>query len=482
MSDSLTLTTSPNGKVIFNGNGYAWGWKKKISPYEGSVVGEWDWAKKMTSTGGSQTGFSTATDASGNVYITGNFNGETSFGSFTLTSSPWDDLHNTDLFAAKFNPLGECLWAVQAGGNSPGSFSSSTTRGYKITIDSSGNAYIVGTFNRLATFGSITITTIDNSNYGGFVAKLSPSGEWLWVNPISTTGSLMSQSISIESNDIYISGHFSGTTTFDSTVLTAAGSADVFVARLNLAGEWQWVTQGGGANFEIAPSITTDSSGNAYITGYFSDTTNIGSTTLTSAGSADLFVAKINAAGIWQWAIQGGGISYDVGNSITSDSLGNLYVTGEFSGSATFGSTTLTGGGSRDVFVAKIDTLGNWEWAIDIINAGMNRGFSITTDILDDIYVTGSFQGTVDVGSTSLIGVGTYNIFVAKVNQSGEWQWAAQAGGTNNSCLSYDLATDNSNNIYVTGFISNTIDFGTHSLTAPASSNIFLAKLKQVPA
>ncbi|NQV17956.1 MAG: SBBP repeat-containing protein [Armatimonadetes bacterium] len=126
------------------------------------------------------------------------------------------------------------------------------------------------------------------------------------------------------------------------------------------APEWQWAIQAGGILADEGRSITVDDAGNSYITGTFGGTATFGSYTLYSSGENDIFVAKMDAIGIWQWAIQAGGISDDSGYGITIDDAGNSYVTGYFKDTATFGSYTLASSGWEDIFVAKIDTNGNW--------------------------------------------------------------------------------------------------------------------------
>ena len=114
----------------------------------------------------------------------------------------------------------------------------------------------------------------------------------------------------------------------------------------------------GGSSNDAGKGIATDSSGNAYVTGHFLGTANFGSTNLTSSGSDDVFIAKLSNSGSWQWVVKAGGSSSDKGFGIAVDSNGNAYVTGHFLGTATFGNTSLTSGGSQDIFVAKLSTNG----------------------------------------------------------------------------------------------------------------------------
>ncbi len=128
-------------------------------------------------------------------------------------------------------------------------------------------------------------------------------------------------------------------------------------------GNWLWAKQAGGTSEEWGIGVAVDSNGNSYVTGFYQESATFGTITLTSSGGNDIFVAKLDSNGNWLWAKQAGGTSYDEGVSIAVDTNGNSYVTGDFSGSATFGTTTLTSSGEGDIFVAKMDISGNWLWA-----------------------------------------------------------------------------------------------------------------------
>jgi hypothetical protein len=119
-------------------------------------------------------------------------------------------------------------------------------------------------------------------------------------------------------------------------------------------GNFLWAKRAGGVSSVRGQGIAVDSSGNAYVTGYFQGTAVFGATTLTSAGSNDIYMAKVDSGGNFLWAKRAGGTSYDVGQSIAVDSSGNAYVTGEFVGTAVFGATTLTSAGNSDVFIWKV--------------------------------------------------------------------------------------------------------------------------------
>ncbi|MDD3577798.1 MAG: SBBP repeat-containing protein, partial [Candidatus Cloacimonetes bacterium] len=227
--------------------------------------------------------------------------------------------------------------------------------------------------------------------------------DWLWANQAGGISYDYGQSIATDSNgNSYVTGSFEGTAVFGSTTLASSGQSDIFVAKMDSNGNWLWAKKAGGSSYDYGYGIAVDSSGNSYVTGNFSDSAVFGSTTLTSSGDYDIFVAKIDSNGIWLWAQKAGGSNYDYGYGIAVDSSGNSYVTGYFSGSASFGSTTLTSSGYEDIFVAKIDSNGIWLWAQKAGGSTYNYGYGIAVDSSGNSYVTGIFLYTASFGSTTL--------------------------------------------------------------------------------
>ncbi len=138
---------------------------------------------------------------------------------------------------------------------------------------------------------------------------------------------------------------------------------------------------------------------------------------------------------IWQWAQQAGGLYYEYGDGVAVDMDGNTYITGRFGGNTTIGYTNLTCQGSFDIFVAKLDTDGIWQWAQSIGGAGDDIIGSISVDTDGNVYITGSFNGSVGFGITNLTSQGYYDVFVAKLNTNGGWLWVQSAGGTFDAIL-----------------------------------------------
>ena len=220
------------------------------------------------------------------------------------------------------------------------------------------------------------------------------------------------------------------------SLLTTANQAQ----NLNL----DWAKSIGGISRDEGYSITTDKLGNVYVTGFFEDSADFdpgtGTFNLYSNGIWDIFIQKLDSTGNFIWAKSIGGTSRDLGASITTDELGNVYVTGFFEDTVDFdpgtGTFILTSNGGRDFFIQKLDASGNFVWAKSIGGSSQrNIAWSITSDASGDLYVTGEFGLIVDFDPSSqtfyLTATGmSSDVFILKLESNGNFVWAKSMGGS----------------------------------------------------
>jgi len=334
---------------------------------------------------------------------------------------------------------------------------------------------VTGQFYDTAIFGSHTLTSSGDSDI--FVAKIDPNGNWLWAVKAGGTDIDTGYGIAVdEAGNAWVTGSFQGIASFSSHTLTTSGSSDIFAAKLDSSGNWLRAVKAGGAYFEEGYRIALDGSGNTYVTGMFQGTVSFGSRILTASGASEIFVAKLSPTGNWLWAVKAGGTGNDVGADIALDGAGNVWVTGHFQGTASFGSHTLTSSGNIDIFVARLSPSGNWLWAVKAGGTSYDSGKSIAVDAADEAWATGVFTGTVTFGNQTLTAIGDKDIFVARLDSSGNWLWAVKAGGTGSEWGSA-IALDGMGNAYGTGYFESTAYFGDHTLTTNGMRDIFVAKL-----
>ena len=231
----------------------------------------------------------------------------------------------------------------------------------------------------------------------------------------------------------------------------------------------------GGTSYDVGYGIAVDSSGNSYITGYFTGTVDFGGGDVTAAGSGDIFVLKLNSDGTFQWVKTYGGTLYDVGLGIAVDSSGNSYITGYFRGTVDFGGGDVTAAGIYDIFVLKLNSSGTFQW-VKTYGGTSSDGDGIAVDSSGNSYITGFFRGTVDFGGGDVTSAGSEDIFVLKLNSSGTFQWVKTFGGTSTD-YGNDIAVDSSGNSYITGYFEGTVDFGGGDVTSAGGADFFVLKL-----
>jgi len=318
-----------------------------------SSNGVWQWARKNSSGGAStDTGNSIAVDADSNVYMTGYFRRNITFttatGTTTLTAQTYSYY---DMLVAKISSDGIWQWVIQGSG-------ADIKQGNGIAVDNLGNAYVTGGFNsRTLTLGNIVVTNHRDTVFDGFVAKVSPEGQWLWADRFGGINADGGSSIAVDTTgNIYLTGYFNTTAYFGNLALTSSGGYDTFAAKLDSTGNWLWARKAGGAGFDEGLGISLDANSNVFLSGRFTGTVNFGSTTLTSASSdsSDAFLGKLNSAGDWQWAAQAGGIGPDIGYGVVAHGDSEALLCGYFTDSSDFSGTILTSAGLSDAFFARI--------------------------------------------------------------------------------------------------------------------------------
>ncbi len=437
-------------------------------------VPTWNWARSGTGNG-SVEGSAVTTDPSGNIYVTGYFTSDNmTIGTVTLLNM---GISFNDGFLAKYDQSGNFLWAQRFGG-------SSNDRGTAIATDKSGNVYLTGYFySPTIIFGTDTLKNAGNVG-DIFIVKFDSSGKILWAKREGAVALEIPHSIHVDSNNnILVTGRFSSNSiTFGSTTLLLAGSMDVFLVKYNSKGELLWAKGAGGGSNDEGYHITTDSSGNIYVAGYFTQPSNFGSVKLTSEGIADMFLAKYDPAGNVLWAKSAGGRGDDRATGLQTDASGNSYITGFYTNdSISFGQIMIPNDSLDNSFIAKYDTDGNVIWAKKIGGDCEAKDLALFNN---NIYVSGQFNAdTLKYGSSTLIVNGTTDFFLVNCDINGNEKWAIKQtadGKSGESAIS--VATDNSGNVIITGFFSSeSLTFGTTGLNSVRGFNMFVAKIGSVP-
>lgn len=306
--------------------------------------------------------------------------------------------------------------------------------------------------------------------------------DFAWAKRIGGNGTDEANSITTDAaGNLVVAGRFSGTVDFDPGTgvqsLTSFGGVDIFIVKLDPAGNFQWVKQMGGAGDDVANAIFIDLNGIIYTTGYFTNTADFdpgpAGFNLVANGS-NIFVSKLTADGNFIWAKGMGGNTAngtaDTGLSIAVDQNGNVFTGGHFwSANADFdpgaGSFLLSSAGNIDLFISKLDPNGNFLWAIRIGSIAGEEVKSLKVDQGGNVITTG-LVGTPVVDFDP--GPGVFNLtsssaFILKLDPNGNFVWAKQflavpapfSVGT----WGYGIELDASANIYLTGYFQGQVDF-----------------------
>jgi hypothetical protein len=431
---------------------------------------------------------SVATDINGNVFMTGNFLSDTlNFDSLSLSNTNQNTSSFTylksDIFIAKFDNEGNTLWAKNARGNK-------YDNSLAMSLDYDGNVIVTGSFNSdTLYFDSISLihsVPNPNSNAVGdfFIVKFDTFGNVLWAKSAYKAAG---NSIAIDlNNNVFVSGSYYATNflVLDSITINNQGLNDIFLAKYDESGNLIWGKSIGGASSDWDKAVTTDMSGNVFLTGYTqSSTISIDTTSLTM--TCRTFIAKFKPNGDLIWAINAADSGLIDGESIATDMNGNLILVGCFhSASVNFSSITLTNyitnpsianDYGSDILIVKYDSYGNVLWAKSAGAINHDIAKSVFIDGSDHIYVTGDFSYQLIFGPFSLTEISWENLFILKLDASGNSLWLKSALKANASAI----CVDNDNNAFIIGSYDQNANFDSITLIANPSyyTNIFLTKL-----
>jgi hypothetical protein len=443
-------------------------------------IPSWQWIKTAecsNNTGGE--GWNMASDADGNVYLTGYYNGSITFGT--------DTLYNTgyySVFLAKYNSHGDVIWAKT-------SVTSGTGIGVAngIATDVSGNIFITGNYEN----DSISFGTFNLANTGVasiFLVKYDSSGSVLWANGIG--GNAYGYGVATDATgNCYITGYYQDLTlTFGIHSIMNNGTQNIFIAKYDPNGIALWAKNAGGNGADIGYAIASDAVGTIYVTGSISSPiAHFGQDSINNPmGELNFFLAKYDSSGnvIWVKNSKGNLPATAVkGYSVAIDPQENIFATGYFGyahDTILFGIDTLAFSGNIDghnVFIVKYDSSGNAIWAKN----GYGIGYSVISDSLGNAYISGGIQhnDSLDIFDTVTLHIpsGSFEpMFIVKYNPAGHalYGFAMDGGGDDNNAL----AKGPSGSVYVGGDLDNNRSpyiWGNDTLVMTGGEVPFVAKL-----
>ena len=445
-----------------------------------------EWVKQVGGTGKDEAK-SVAVDAAGNVYTTGSFSKTVDFdpgeGVFNFTAAHQAE----DMFIQKLDASGNFVWAKHMVDGNTSGFGFSYSKGLAITVDASEGVYITGVFSGTVDFdpgpGTANLTSVSVGEDDAFVMKLSSAGSFEWVKQIGATKAVEARSIAVdEEGNVCTTGHFNGEADFDPGVDKFFLLAESFSAYI------QKLDPNG--NLIWAKKFAETSSGGSIAVDAGGNVFVIGDFVGgPSMGGTDIFVIKYDKQGEMVWLEQMGGVGQDYGRSLILDADGNIFLTGIFEQTADFNiggpAASLTSSGETDIFIAKMNNTGDFIWVKQIGGSGYEEVRSISLDLEGNIYTTGGFSGMVDFDP----GKATFSL----TSELGHVTFVQKLHSSGQFAwaiqlpgTTYSIRTGNLENILLTGYFFVAGDFdpgpGTVNLDPSNGMEIFILKLNPAPA
>ena len=333
------------------------------------------------------------------LYISGNVIGFVNFGNgITLNGFP----NSEDAFVAKYDLNGNCLWAKGIG-------SVGSDNAYCFA-QPDGNVLLAG---KLENNGFAGTAVIDS---GGFFARYDTNGNLLWAEHKFSGPEQYVISIAFIGSDIIMGAYFSvNNSTIDTVTLSLTGTINGFVTRMDSLGNVKWLQAFAGPGTNGISGVGIDALDNIYATGGFEDSLLLNGTTLYNSSGRDFLLAKFTPNGsiVWTRQLNATGGTISGGISLSSDTDGNCYVSGIFSGTASFGTFNVNTSNTYDMFISRFNNNGD---CLGVRHFGQAAGSTFTVDNLGSVYCAGAFFNTVNIGSTSMTALLGQDIYLAKID------------------------------------------------------------------
>ena len=369
-----------------------------------------------------------ATDSGGNVYVAGSTKGGLDGNTLTGTY---------DFYLSKYSSSGVRLYTRQLG------VAGRDTVATAVATDANDNVYVAG----YTTGGLYGNTMQQDSTHEVFISKYDSNGVKQFTRQLGVAGEKkVGIAVAIDAiGNIFVAGYTTGA--LDGYTMT--GTVDSFFSKYNSEGVKQFTRLLGVAGKETRGyGVATDASGNVFVAGYTEGALDDNALT----GTRDFFVAKYDPSGVKQFTRQLGAVgAVTVGTAVTTDDKGDVFVVGYTEGS--LDGNTLTG--TRDFFVAKYDPSGVKQFTRQLGAVGaVTVGNEVATDLVGDVFVTGSTTGGLDGNART----GIHDVFVTKYTPNGVKLFTRQLGVAGRETYGNGVATDPIGDVFVAGSTSGGLD------------------------
>ncbi len=400
---------------------------------------------------------------SGAIYAIGYF--QDTLGSLVCQDSE-------DAFVVKYSKEGDFLWAIQL-------IADGTNRGMGITVLPNHQVIVGGNFWGRFFWGNDTLEAIHQAD--AFVAALDSNGNPLWVRQAGGQG--YENVTCITSNHqggIYAVGYFENDLVVSTDTLQSIGLRDIFLWNMDSSGNDLGLATLAGPGSEEPSDVAMDSSGNVFLTGVFRDALFVNGDTVWGYGSLDAFAAKFDNSLSVQWVKSMGSAAADFAMDVTTDRSGNCYLTGWYNVAMQVLDTVLSDRQEEDVFLIKLNTLGDLIWARGLGHFFDERGYGVLTDEANNVYLMGTLDSLLILDGDSLTNRHLNrptDIFIARFDANGNYNWSTTLGHYYND-FCYDWTLLSNNQLIITGSFQDTTIFLGDTLYSANGYDVFVASFK----
>ncbi|MGB0581083.1 MAG: family 16 glycoside hydrolase, partial [Limisphaerales bacterium] len=471
------VETNTPGPILFQNHGTRVQFRNiVITPFD--TAPRFDWVRTAGSTnalgiaGVSEMARAVSSDRMGNVYVVGGFEGRADFGSTNVVQSAG----GTDAFLAKYSANGDLQWVVPGGGPGLDLF-------MDVAVAPDGTVVVGGGTDTNANYSGSSL--VGAGSLDAIVAKYDADGSLQWIRSVGNTSVDVTYGVAVDgAGDIFVTGEFTGINNYPdgSSISSAFGTTDAFVARYRPDGSVVWVRSGGGLLLDRGNDVVPDGAGGAYFAGQVGSSASFGPIQVAGAGNEEAFAAHVDGAGFYRWMTN----STSFGGSQRAESIeraenGDLYISGTFTGGFVFGQNTLSDSGqpaTHDIFIAKLSPLGRPDWLRQVAGEGDDgqSGVELAVDQQGGIYLAGAIGGNTTFSSLVLTTNGQNNLFLAKYASNGDAQWARSARGFGvDGAPALDVSP--SGNIILGGFLTGVTQFDDLGLSTRGGADIFVSRL-----
>jgi hypothetical protein len=386
------------------------------SPTGGAVR----WARRFGGPG-EQLAYAVGVEPGGDVLVGGSFSETADFGFGPVNAGP-----TGAGYVARLGADGTPLWAKRLGGNG-GAIDVRQVAG-----DPDGNVIIGGHMSGTVDLGDQPVTAAGQHDL--VVVSYDRNGKPRWGRRFGDAGDQHVEALAVDRRgDVVVMGWAEGRLDFGTGPLPGTGALDLFVAKLDTYGQTVWARRWGNGQTVRGRGVAVDQEGRVTVVGHFTGYLDLGLGSMGSGGGDDAFILRLDAGGAPLWNEVLGGAGGQQATGVAVDDLGDAFVTGTFAGTIDLGGGSLTSAGGNDLFLAKLDGNGKEVWAQRFGDAASNGYLtaSVAVDGTGAPLLAGIFDGVVDFGGGRLVSQGSWSVYVARFDAAGKPAWSRRFGNGN---------------------------------------------------